>query len=628
MFYTIAYADTIQLIRGKNMSRKYRLTAALLVICLCVTIIPGRAYAQETTKASSVSAKEQETKEVSLEDAKNQKKEEALPDGQGDGAKSVEGASSDAQVKDTGSKEDPTDAGAPAEDDDPGQGRLTGDVPEEFYDDDGGIQAMAAGIQHNSKFAGYEITEGIDVSKWNKNIDWTAVKNAGIDFAFVRTSYRGYEKGGLATDSYAPANMKNAAAAGVKVGAYIFSQAITVKEAQEEADYLIKSVQGYRINMPLVFDFEYYTGGRLEKAKLSKRAKTDICLAFCERIKEAGYTPLVYANKTMLNKDLYASEISSKYPVWLAHYTNSTDYAGDYSFWQYTSSGKVAGISGNVDMNYWYSKPGDSASFGVPGVSAAIKAPSATTLSGKAAAYDQVKLTWKKVSGASGYRIYRYDTVSRSYKKIKTISGGSTVSYTDTGRSMGTTYKYRVKTYKKSGGSTAFSKASNTVSVKTDSTMTGKTNGTSVTVRKGPSTAQGKLQTLGINVGVTITGTSGNWYQVSLPVGGKAKTGYISKSYVTIIRKPVLTLASAASGKIKLTWSKISEASGYEIQRYDAAKKKYVKIKTIKDGAKVSYTNSGLTKNTTYKYKIRSYKTVRGKKIYSYYCNAKSAKAK
>ncbi len=78
MFYTIAYADTIQLIRGKNMSRKYRLTAALLVICLCVTMIPGRAYAQETTKTSSVSAKEQETKEVSLEDAKNQKKEAFL----------------------------------------------------------------------------------------------------------------------------------------------------------------------------------------------------------------------------------------------------------------------------------------------------------------------------------------------------------------------------------------------------------------------------------------------------------------------------------------------------------------------------------------------------------------------
>lgn len=559
-------------------------------------MVPGRVYAQEADDVSLASEADETPSASGADEVK-----------EGSGSAEEEIISED--------------------EDDPGQGRLTGDVPKEFFDENGRMQAMATGIRHNSRFAGYDIIEGIDVSKWNKDIDWTSVKNAGIDFAFVRTSYRGYEKGGLAADSYAPANMRNAAAAGVKVGAYIFSQAITVKEAQEEADYLIKSVEGYTINMPLVFDFEYYSGGRLEKAKLTKRERTDICLAFCERIKAAGYTPLVYANKTMLNKDLYASEISSKYPIWLAHYTTSTDYAGDYSFWQYTSSGKVSGITGNVDMNFWYTKPGDSSSFGVPGASASIKAPSATTLSAKATSYDTVKLTWKKVSGASGYRIYRYDSAARSYKKLKTISGGSTVSYTDTGRSMGTTYKYRVKAYKKSGGSTAFSKASNTASARTESTMTGKTNGTSVTVRKGPSVSQGKLQTLGINVGVTITGTSGDWYQVSLPATGQPKTGYISKSYVTIIRKPALSLAAAA-GKIKLAWNEISGANGYEICRYDAAKKKYVRIKTIKKGSTVSYTNSGLKKNTTYKYKIRSYKTVRGRKIYSYYCSAKSAKTK
>lgn len=605
------------------MSRKYRLTAVLLIVCLCAAMIPGRVSAQEAEKDFSASAKTQETGKVSGTEGDGQD-DEASSDGQAEGKKQDKDASQDAKTEGDGQEEDS------AEDDDPGQGRLTGDVPEEFYGDEGegGINALATGIRHNSKFAGYDIIEGIDVSKWNKDIDWTAVKNAGIDFAFVRTSYRGYEKGGLATDSYAPANMTNAAAAGVKVGAYIFSQAITVKEAQEEADYLLRSVEGYKITMPLVFDYEYYSGGRLEKAKLSKRTRTDICLAFCEKIKEAGYTPLVYANKTMLNKDLYASEISSKYPVWLAHYTTSTDYAGDYTFWQYTSSGKVAGITGNVDMNFWYSKPGESTSVSRPGTSAALKAPSATTLSGKATSYDKIKLTWKKVSGATGYRLYRYDEASKSYKKIKTINSASTTSYTDTGRSMGTTYKYRAKAFKKSGSSSAFSKASNTVSVKTESTMTGKTNGTSVVVRTGPSTSYPKLQTLGINVGVTITGTSGSWYQVSIPVGGTTKTGYISQSYVTIIRKPTLSLASAAAGKIKLTWNKISGASGYEIQRYDTAKKKYVKLKTIKKGSTVSYTNSGLKKNTTYKYKIRSYKTVRGKKIYSYFCSAKSAKTK
>lgn len=579
------------------MIRKNMIPAILLVICLCVSIIPEKVYAQEGQGISLQNIEEEDL-----------------------GKNTVTG------------------------DDDPGKGRLRGNAPAEFYDKDRKMRALATGIQHNSKFAGYKIVEGIDVSKYNQTINWTAVKKSGIDFAFVRTSYRGYGKAGtLADDPYAAVNMKNAAAAGVRVGAYIFSQAITVKEAQEEADYLLNSVKGYKITMPLVFDFEYFKGGRLENAGLTRRKKTDICLAFCERVKAAGYTPLVYANKSMLTNDLYASEISSKYPVWLAHYTSSSDYKGDYSFWQYTEYGTVSGISGNVDKNFWYVKPGGSMSFDAPDTAEtvtpptvtlpeetppAVKAPSAATLSGKAASYDQVKLTWKKVPGVTGYSVYRYDSLSKSYKKIKTISGAAATSYTDTGRTMGTTYKYRIKTYKNAEGSTVYSKYSNTVSVKTNSTMTGKINGTGVAVRKGPSILKGKIKTLSINTGVTITGTSGSWYRISLKTGGKEKTGYIKKTYVTIIRKPALSVSSASSGRVKLTWGKVSGANGYEIERYDPSKKSYVKIKTIKNGSTVSYTNSGLKKNTTYRYRMRSYKTVRGKKIYSYYCEVKSIKTK
>lgn len=174
------------------MSRKYRLTVALLIICLCVTMVPGRVYAQEADEVSLASEADETPSASGADEAK-----------EGSGSAEEEIISED--------------------EDDPGQGRLTGDVPKEFFDENGRMQAMATGIRHNSRFAGYDIIEGIDVSKWNKDIDWTSVKNAGIDFAFVRTSYRGYEKGGLAADSYAPANMRNAAAAGVKVGAYIFS---------------------------------------------------------------------------------------------------------------------------------------------------------------------------------------------------------------------------------------------------------------------------------------------------------------------------------------------------------------------------------------------------------------------
>ncbi|MGN1166961.1 MAG: GH25 family lysozyme [Lachnospiraceae bacterium] len=503
------------------------------------------------------------------------------------------------------------------EEEDPGQGRLTGDVPEEFFGDSGEVRAMSVGVTHDSRFAEYDKILGIDVSKWNKTINWSKVKAAGVEFAFVRVGFRGYETGGLGSDEYAADNMKNAAAAGVKVGAYIFSQAITTKEAIEEADYVLQKVKGYDITMPLVFDFEYYSGGRLEKANLSRRKQTDICLAFCERIEAAGYTPLVYANKSMLSSDLYAEEISAKYPIWLAHYTSKTNYTGDYSYWQYSSSGSVNGISGNVDMNYWYAEPG---------TSTVLSKPGSTKLSGKATSYNTIKLSWNKVSDATGYRLYYYNSTTKSYSKLKDITSVQTTSYVDSGKKANTTYKYKIKAYKKKDGQTVFGTASSAVSVTTPMNQTGKTNGTNINVRKGPSTSKAKLTVLPINTGVTITGISGDWYRVSLKVNGKTCTGYILKKYVTIIKKPTLTVSAISGSKIKLTWNKISGASGYQIQRYNSSKNKYETIKTIKSGSTVSYTNSGLKGNTTYKYRIRSYKVVRGRNIYSYYCSGKSAK--
>lgn len=614
------------------MTRKYKITATILIICMCVlTAFPEQAMAQDMQETQTT----QETQEADTQTATAQ--EESVQEGQTtakeDAAATLgggEAAQEESEEADEMSEEPKT-----VEDDDPGQGRLSGDVPEDFYGESLKTRAVSSEVTHDSRFASYKKYQGIDVSKWNKKIDWTKVKAAGISFAFVRVGYRGYSGGGLGGDEYAASNMKNAAAAGVKVGAYIFSQAITEKEAIEEANYALSKVKGYNITMPIVFDFEYYSGGRLEKAKLTKQQRTNICLAFCNRIKAAGYTPCVYANKSMLNDDMYASQVSAKYPIWLAHYTSKTNYTGTYTYWQYSSEGSVNGISGDVDMNYAYIAPGSSlgnatstgSSTGSSSSSSAVTVGK-TTLSGKAGSFDSVKLSWKKVSGANGYVIYRYDSSSKSYKKIKTISSGSTVSYTDGSKNASTTYKYQVKAYKKSGSKTYYSSVSNTVSVKTSGSATGKTTGTSVYVRSGPSTSKSKLTKLGINTGVTLTGSSGNWYRISIKIKGKKKTAYISKDYVTIIKKPTLKASASSSSKIKLSWNKISGANGYQIQRYDSKKKKWVTVKTITKGSTVSYTNSGLKKNTTYKYKIRSYKKVRGHKICSYYCNAKSVKTK
>ena len=196
------------------------------------------------------------------------------------------------------------------------------------------------------------LRKGIDVSAWQETINWTKVKNAGVEFVFIRAAYRGASTGKLNKDGRFVDYINGAKAAGLKVGVYIFSQAITVKEAQEEADYLMSLVSGYTIDLPLVFDLEHYSGGRFTNAKLSRRAVTDMCLAFCQRVESKGYDSMVYSNPSMLNNEMYASEIGR---LWLANYITKTGYTGHkYEYWQCSDHGTVNGISGNVDLDFWF----------------------------------------------------------------------------------------------------------------------------------------------------------------------------------------------------------------------------------------------------------------------------------
>ena len=196
------------------------------------------------------------------------------------------------------------------------------------------------------------LRKGIDVSAWQDTINWTKVKAAGVEFVFIRGAYRGSSTGKLNTDGRFVDYIRGAKAAGLKVGVYVFSQAITVKEAEEEADYLMKLVSGYSIDLPLVFDLEHYSGGRFSNAKLSRRAVTDMCLAFCRRVESKGYQSMVYSNPSMLNNDMYASELGR---LWLANYITKTTYSGHkYEYWQCSDHGTVNGISGYVDLDFWF----------------------------------------------------------------------------------------------------------------------------------------------------------------------------------------------------------------------------------------------------------------------------------
>lgn len=200
--------------------------------------------------------------------------------------------------------------------------------------------------------AGETVRPGIDVSSWQGTIRWDEVAAAGVEFAFLRGAYRGTTNGALGTDGRFEEYLQKAGSAGLKVGVYIYSQAITVEEGREEAEYLLNLLDGRHIDLPLVIDYEYYgSKGRLYNAKLTDRERTDICLAFCEVVEAAGYDAMVYGNASMLGSDLYAEELDK---VWLAHYAKKTTYKGAYDFWQCSASGSISGISGNVDLNFWF----------------------------------------------------------------------------------------------------------------------------------------------------------------------------------------------------------------------------------------------------------------------------------
>ena len=197
---------------------------------------------------------------------------------------------------------------------------------------------------------------GVDVSHWQKDIDWEQVKASGVEFAMIRLGYRGYEAGALNMDSYAVANLEGAIAAGLDVGVYFFSQALTPEEAEEEAYFVVEKLEPYaeHITMPVVFDWEHVND---EDARTNEMKDpdilTDCTLAFLQTVEAAGYRPMVYFNRTQSWKYLNLEELK-QYEFWLAAYTQRMKFEYKIDMWQYTSEGKVPGITGPCDINIYF----------------------------------------------------------------------------------------------------------------------------------------------------------------------------------------------------------------------------------------------------------------------------------
>jgi GH25 family lysozyme M1 (1,4-beta-N-acetylmuramidase) len=193
---------------------------------------------------------------------------------------------------------------------------------------------------------------GIDVSKWNGEIDWDKVKNAGVEFAIIRAGYRGSSTGSLVEDPYFEENMRGAQSAGIEIGVYFFTQAVNEVEAVEEASMVMTLTKNYVMDFPIFIDTEG-AGGDGRADGLDSYMRTKVCRAFCETLENEGYLAGIYASRNWYNTQLDMTVLEN-FSTWLAEYRSVPLYQGYYDMWQYTSKGKISGIEGNVDMNICY----------------------------------------------------------------------------------------------------------------------------------------------------------------------------------------------------------------------------------------------------------------------------------
>lgn len=200
----------------------------------------------------------------------------------------------------------------------------------------------------------YDTLRGIDVSEHQKEIDWNEVAGSGIDYAYIRVGRRGYTEGGLFDDAYFEKNILEAQEAGLRTGVYIFSQAVSVQEAIEEANYLIEEVREYDIPLPVVYDWEKINEDGSRTADISTEIRTDCAVAFCETVKNAGYVPCVYINRNM---GYYGYDLSrlDDYEIWFSlPESGFPNFYYHVDMWQYSFTETVPGISVETDMNLWF----------------------------------------------------------------------------------------------------------------------------------------------------------------------------------------------------------------------------------------------------------------------------------
>lgn len=315
--------------------------------------------------------------------------------------------------------------------------------------------------------------QGIDVSYHQGTIDWEKVKNSGqVDFAIIRCGI-GMDQTNQ-DDTQWENNTSECERLGIPYGTFLYSYADTVEKARSEAQHVIRLVQGKNLTYPIYYDME----DNSVMNKIDSKTAGEIAQTFLNTLEANGYKNVaVYSSKSLFETKLTA-DIFNRYPRWVAHYNDTCGYQGSYHMWQYTNKGQIDGITGNVDLDY---KIGNWTSAGytpTPTTPAAPVAPTAavkkTTVSNpkaptikslKKSGKKAVKITYKKVSGVSGYQIYMSTKKKSGYKKIATLSSKKS-SYTKGKLKKGKKYYFKVRTMKKVSGKYRYSSFSKVRSIK------------------------------------------------------------------------------------------------------------------------------------------------------------------
>ncbi len=465
--------------------------------------------------------------------------------------------------------------------------------------------------EHSDVYKNHKIIYGIDVSKWQGQIDWKKVKADGIDFAIIRIGYSTLADGSSVKDPYCDYNIKEAKAAGLKVGVYYYAQSINREEVKREAQYVLDNLKGEKLDFPVVFDSEKPQGGRLRDANIDMDTYTGFAEYFCQLIRAGGYTPMVYSSFNGLHNNYDGARLEKKEKIWLARYNTATYYEGKYDIWQYSSSGVVNGISARTDMNFYYAPSGDDSyeeeETGLGQVERVkVKRKSASSM----------EISFTSVKGAARYEVWKATAYDGIYKKI---ADQATRIYLDTGLNTGQEYYYKVRAVADKEGELEAGNFSDIVynytkfAGKVQVTLKQSANlrsmaGTNHTVRK--------LLPAGTVCTVrALTRNSENviWYRVDATYNSTLYTGYVSSKVSTLVMKPVSGIQAARSTAktITLAWTPQEAVTGYQVYVSASWDGVYHKAGVISGGVS-RFRHINRKEYCQYYYKIRAFSRSNG----------------